>query len=127
MILTGYRNFNIILLLVPIDNVQVSSITEGVAIAGQQYRIICTVIFPVGLINPIRVEWYGSDGLLSSGNGITLGEMLTSATNITRSLEFSPLRTSHDGQYSCRATITSSAPPYSLIRSVDVAIQVGGG
>ena len=106
---------------------QVSSTTEGAAIAGQQYRIVCTVAFPTGLTNPITVQWYGLDGRISSGGGITLGDTLMSATNITSSLEFDPLRTSHGGQFSCRATLTSSAPPYSLTRSVDVDILVEGG
>lgn len=114
--------------IVPIDNVQVSAMTEGVATAGQQYRIICMVIFPLGLTNSITVQWYGSNGLIASnGGGITLGETLAYATNITSSLEFNPLRASHGGQFSCRATITSPAPPFSLIRSVDVDILVEGG
>ena len=114
--------------IVPIDNVQVSAMTEGVATAGQQYRIICMVIFPLGLTNSITVQWYGSNGLIASnGGGITLGETLAYATNITSSLEFNPLRASHGGQFSCRATITSPAPPFSLTRSVDVDILVEGG
>ena len=114
------------LLPVPIDDVQVTSMTEGVAVAGQQYRIICTVTFPLGLTNPIAVQWYDSNGIVSSGNGITLGGAITSTTNITSAIAFNPLRTSHGGQFSCRATITSSAPPYSLTRSVDVDILVEG-
>lgn len=114
--------------LVPIDDVQVSAMTEGVATAGQQYRIICMVMFPLGLTNPVTVQWYGSNGLIASnGGGITLGETLAYATNITSSLDFNPLRTSHGGQFSCRATVTSSAPPFNLIRSVNVDISVGGG
>ena len=102
--------------------------TEGVATAGQQYRIICMVVFPLGFTNPITVQWYGSNGLIASnGGGITLGETLAYATNITSSLEFNPLRISHGGQFNCRATITSPAPPFSLTRSVDVDILVEGG
>lgn len=121
-------NIPVSLFIVPIDDVQVSAMTEGVATAGQQYRIICMVIFPLGLTNPITVRWYGFNGLITSnGGGITLGETLTYATNITSSLEFNPLRASHGGQFSCRATITSPAPPFSLTRSVDVDILVEGG
>lgn len=98
------------------------------AIAGQQYRIICLVIFPLGLTNPIAVQWYGSNGVIASnGEGITLGETLAYATNITSSLEFNPLRASHGGQFSCRAAVTSPAPPFTLTRSVDVDILVEGG
>ena len=101
-----------------------SSRTEGELIAGQQYMVICTVVFPSGLTNPITVQWYSSDGLISSGNGVTLGETLTSVMNITSSIEFNPIRTDHDDQYTCRATITSPAPPYSIILSADVVIVV---
>ena len=100
--------------------------TEGEAIAGQHYRIFCTATFPMGLTNPIAVQWYDSNDIVSSGNGITVGKVLMSATNSTSSITFSPLRTAHGGQFSCRATITSSAPPYSLTRSVDIDILVPG-
>lgn len=114
------------ILLVPINDVQVTSMTEGETIAGQQYRIFCTVTFPLGLTNPITVQWYDSNGIISSGNGITVGRDLLSATNLTSSITFSPLRASHGGQFSCRAIITSSAPPYSLSRSVDIDVLVPG-
>ena len=100
--------------------------TEGEAIGGQQYRIFCTLMFPMGLTNPITVQWYDSNGIVSSGNGITVEGVLMSATNITSSITFNPLHTAHGGQFSCRATITSSAPPYSLTRSVDIDILVPG-
>ena len=119
---------DIVIFIVPIDDVQVSAITEGVATAGQQYRITCIVTFPLGLTNPIIVQWYGSNGLIASnGGGITISETLAYTTNITSSLEFNPLRASHGGQFSCRAIITSPAPPFSLTRSVDVDILVEGG
>ena len=121
-------NIHIFFVLVPIDDVQLSAMTEGVATAGQQYGIICVVMLPLGLTNPITVQWYGSNGLIASnGGGITLGETLAYATNITSSLDFNPLRASHGGQFSCRATVTSSAPPFNLIRSVAVDISVEGG
>ena len=77
-------NIHIFFVLVPIDDVQLSAMTEGVATAGQQYGIICVVMLPLGLTNPITVQWYGSNGLIASnGGGITLGETLAYATNIT--------------------------------------------
>lgn len=103
-----------------------STTTEGDTIAGEDYRIFCTVLFPIGLTTPIQVGWYGSNGLITGGDGITLGETLISHENITRSLEFSPLRTSHGGQFRCRASVTSSAPPYTFTRSAEVDIIVDG-
>ena len=101
--------------------------TQGEPIAGQQYTIFCTVVFPVGLTSPISVQWYNSGGLISNSSEITVRAPLILELNITSSIHFNPLRTSHGDQFSCRAALTSPAPPFSLTRSVDVDIIVEGG
>ena len=103
-----------------------STVTEGETIAGQLYRILCTVLFPTEITNPVSVGWYGSNGLISSGQGITIGKTMMSSGSINVSLEFSPLRTAHGGQFSCRASITSNAAPYTYTRSSEVDIIVEG-
>ena len=100
--------------------------TQGEPIAGKQYTIFCTVIFPVGLTSPIFVQWYNSSGLISNSSEITVGAPLTSESNITSSIRFNPLRTSHGDQFSCRAAVTSPAPPFSLTKSANVDIIVEG-
>lgn len=102
------------------------TITEGETIAGQLYRILCTVLFPTGIASPIRVGWYGTNGLISNGQGITIGTTMMSSGAINISLEFSPLRTAHGGQFSCRASISSNAAPYTYTRSSEVDIIVEG-
>ena len=103
-----------------------STVTEGETIAGQLYRILCTVLFPIGITSPVSVGWYGSNGLISSGQGTTVGKAVMSSGAINVSLEFSPLRTAHGGQFSCRASITSNAAPYTYTRSSEVDIIVEG-
>lgn len=110
---------------VPIDQIRVLTMTEGESIAGQTYLIVCIVLFPSGITNPISVRWYGANGLISSGEGIVVGEIVSSS-NITVSLEFDPLRTAHGGQFSCRVSITSNAAPYTYTRSSEVDIIVEG-
>lgn len=84
------------------------------------------MLFPTEITSPVSVGWYGANGLISSGHGIVVGTTMMSSGNITVSLEFSPLRTAHGGQFSCRATITSNAAPYTYTRSSEVDIIVEG-
>ena len=84
------------------------------------------MLFPTEITSPISIGWYGASGPISSGEGIIIGRTMMSSGNITASLEFSPLRTAHGGQFSCRATITSSAAPYTYTRSSEVDILVEG-
>lgn len=114
----------LVTLTVPIEEVIISTTTEGDAITGQQYTIVCTVSFPIGMTSSIVMRWYGSDGLISNGEGITIGETITSIANITSSLEFSPIRIAHGGHFSCRASINSNAPPYNITKSSEFDILV---
>ena len=112
--------------LVPLNEITVSAVTEGTPIAGQQYNISCIVLFPVGITNPIVIQWYDSEGPLSNGSGISVGDTQTSQNNSTRKLEFNPFRTVHGGRFTCRATVMSQAPPFNISKNADVDIIVGG-
>ena len=103
-----------------------STTTDGYPIAGQRYSISCVILFPEGLVSPIVVEWYDSNGLLSDDNEITVGEALISQANITSVLDFNPFRTVHRGRFSCRTTIMSQSPPFNIVKSSEVDIVPGG-
>ena len=111
---------------VPLNEIVVSTITDGSSIIGQQYRIFCTVLFPEGLTNPITVQWYGSEGLVSNSSGITIGDTLTSQSNFTSVLEFNPFRRVHGGRYSCRAMLMTQALPFNILKTADINIIIGG-
>lgn len=112
--------------LVPLNEVIVSTTTDGLPIVGQQYRISCTILVPEGITNPIAVQWYGSGERLSNTSDITIGEPLTtSQANITSNLVLDPFRTSHGGQFSCRATILSQTPPFNISKTADIDIVIG--
>lgn len=113
------------LFTVPVDRINVFTTSEGETIAGQTYQIVCTALFPTEISGPVSVGWYGTNGPISSGQGIVVGKT-TSSGNITVSLEFSPLRTAHGGQFNCRTTITSNAAPYTYTRSSEIDIIVEG-
>ena len=71
--------------------------------------------------SPTAIEWMDSQGgTIVSGDGITLGDVtMEDNTTSSRSLQFSPLRTSHGGEYTCQATVESEITS----GSVDVNVQ----
>ena len=71
--------------------------------------------------SPTAIEWMDSQGgTIVSGDGITLGDVtMEDNTTSSRSLQFSPLRTSHGGQYTCQATVDSEI----MSGNVDVNVQ----
>ena len=51
------------------------------------------------------LSWLGPDGLVTSGDGITVQVEEESDTALHSSLIFSPLRTSHAGNYTCISNV----------------------
>ena len=71
--------------------------------------------------SPTAIEWMDSQGgTIMPGDGITLGDVtMEDNTTSSRSLQFSPLRTSHGGKYTCQATVESET----MSGNVDVNVQ----
>ena len=84
------------------------------------FNMTCTVRTVEGLQNVPTVEWLGEAGnRVTTGGDITVGSAMTSGTMTTLALVFSPLRVSHGGEFTCRANITSPAPPQQLTKSAE--------
>ena len=79
----------------------------GSATAGEMLTLTCRVTVVEGLTVQPDVEWAdpGDGPVIRDMNNVTVGSVMRSGSESTRVLEFSPLRTSHGGQYTCRATI----------------------
>ena len=77
-------------------------------VVGQTYTLTCYVGVVENLVNPaINVQWLdSSDNEVGNGNGITVGDAMTSGTTTTRDLTFDPLRNDHFGCYTCRGRVT---------------------
>lgn len=110
---------------VPLNEVTVSASAEGTPIVGQPYRITCSVLYPEGVTDPI-IEWFDPDGVVSGGSGIIIGEATASPGNTTSSIEFNPFRSVHGGRFSCRASITSTTPPFSISKAANIDIVEAG-
>ena len=81
--------------------------TTGSAIAGEMLTLTCRVTVVEGLTVQPDVEWLDSVGsaVTSGMNDVTIGNVMINSRESTIGLKFSTLRTSHGGQYTCRATI----------------------
>ena len=88
------------------------------------YNLFCTVTKTVGgLINSPTATWTTGRVAVTNGNGITVSTLGTSETAIS-TLTFDPLRTSHNGQYSCDGTLTSQALDETLTPSIIKELRV---
>ena len=69
--------------------------------AGESFSLECTVTVAVG--DSLSVQWTLPDGVISSG---IIQQTMTDdcIMTYTSTLELSPIRTSHGGQYQCMAT-----------------------
>ena len=74
--------------------------------AGQSYNLTCTITLENATGSP-TVEWLDpNSSSLHSSSDITVGDTsLAYCSTYTTTLQFTTLRTSHGGQYSCQATL----------------------
>ena len=103
------------------DDFTVSISTSSASIlAGQMFNLTCTVRTVEGLQNVPTVEWLDETGTrVTTGGDTIVGSAITSGFMTTLALVFSPLRISHGGEFTCRANITSPAPPLQLTKSAE--------
>ena len=80
------------------------------AIAGQAINLTCTVTRGQNLSGTPDVQWLGPSGnvFLSGSNGIVVDDTaMVSNSTFVRTLQFTPVRTSHGGLYTCQAMADS--------------------
>ena len=70
---------------------------------GNDLMLTCIVKVVEYLTVEPTVQWSG--GSVGSGNGVMVGNTTHSGVMSMRTLTFSPLRTSHTSQYTCKADI----------------------
>ena len=81
--------------------------TPSLTTAGEVLILICRVTVVEGLTVQPDVVWldFEGDPVMSGVNHVTVGIVMRNDTESILGLQFSPLHTSHGGQYTCRATI----------------------
>ena len=83
---------------------------EGDTIAGDMYTLTCTVLVTEGVVDSaiLLTTWTHSDGSLVTAEDTNTSVSDSSGTETTLILRFSPLHTSHGGQYFCKASLEIS-------------------
>ena len=98
--------------------------SSGVSTAGQAYTLTCTATVIENLVVEPALEWLARDRNVVGGNDITVRPSVTMGTNTTLTLIFNPLRTSHGGRYTCRASINIPAISFSNSSEADSDVIV---
>ena len=100
---------------------------SGNTTAGEMYTLSCTATVVEDLVVVPILQWEYSNGSVVEGESIfTLSAMLTSGNTTTHNLTFTRLRTSHGGEYTCRAIINISSTSISGLsssQSSEVVVQ----
>ena len=109
---------------VPPNEVNISITSDGEPVPGQTYVLNCTVALPTGITSSPVIQWLGSSGTLSSGEGITVSVPVTAGKVTSLVLEFDPLRVSHGGRFICEAIISTVAPPYTITEFAEYDVIV---
>ena len=101
--------------------------TEGISTAREILTLICTIVVSEETTGVPTVEWRrnSDDSTVIGEESITVGIPVTVNQTTTLTLYFTPLKTSHGGQYICRANISSSdlEAPKTVSVNTDVVVQ----
>ena len=105
---------------------EVVIIPDGSTTAGDVYTLTCNTTVVENLAVEPDIQWLYTNGTTVGGTDITVGGVMMMGNVSTQNLTFSPLRTSHGGQYICRASVNVSAvslPVISNQSSLNVTVQ----
>ncbi len=96
--------------------------------AGDTKTLSCVTSVVEGLVVDPSVTWMHSDGsVVLSGEEIIVGSPEVMGNTTTLTLTFSPLLTSHEGEYVCLASITvETVNIHDLNSTTDVDVSVNG-
>ena len=76
---------------------------------GHDFGLICTVTMTLDLNAEPALEWLGPDGTpVLSEHNITVGTPMVDNNVTSLTLNFTPLNSSHGGEYTCKAAIIVS-------------------
>ena len=83
-------------------------IPSGTQTAGEMYTLTCSITVIEQVVDTLTAHWSGpgvhTDGVTATNLSIST---LESFSTFTLDLTFTPLRQSHDGDYTCTATLAA--------------------
>ena len=91
------------------------------------FTLTCTIVMSEEAAGVPTVEWrrHSDDSRVISEESIAVGIPVTVGQTTTLTLGFTPLKTSHGGQYICQANVSSSdlEAPKTVSVAEDVIVQ----
>lgn len=97
---------------------------EGSSIAGESLTVICSITRVNDIVGNVTVQWIGPGGTqVISSESVTVGAPTTTGATTSSSLQFSALRASSGGQYTCRGDLVTNDTVYSVLTLQDVIVQ----
>ena len=100
--------------------------TDGNSTAGEVFSLMCKVVTVEGVRSEnISIMWSGPNGTIQNGGRLMIEDHSTTGSVTIGRLVFSPLHTSHRGQYTCtsRILVTSVGVDVSKTSSVDITVS----
>ena len=88
------------------------------------YTLTCNATVVENLAVEPDIQWLYTNGTIVGGTNITVGTVMMMGSRFIRSLIFSPLHTSHGGQYICEASVDIPAISLSGINNESTTITV---
>jgi len=86
---------------------------------------VCGVETEEGVrMEDISIQWTGPDGGTPDGDNIVIGPLTTTGNVTTGRLQFSPLRTSDRGQYTCTGRIAATSVGVDVSSSDSTTVTV---
>ena len=79
--------------------------------ASAVFTVTCEVelVPEVDIPVTVSIQWKGPDGVMASGDYMTITNATTVGSITTGRLQFSPLHTSNGGQYTCTSRVTTGS------------------
>ena len=109
---------------VPPESVKASVSRSDTPRAGMVYNLTCTVSKTVeGLASSPTATWTIGGVAVSSGNDVIISGSAGDRSAVS-TLTFEPLRTSHEGRYTCEGTLTSPSLDMPLTPSTAEELRV---
>ena len=94
------------------------------ATAGEIFNLTCFITRAENITGNIVLQWIGPNGNQVVSNGsVIVGSPLTSQATTSLSLQFTPLFTSHGGEYRCLADLVSQDIMYTVSALQDVIVH----
>lgn len=120
---TLYFGFHLIALPAP----NVTIVTDGLIVLGQQYKLECVVETVAGLIVQPLVTWVkysGVFGSTGSGDAAESANVVAVVTGYVNTLNFAALHTSDAGLYVCTAILNINRAGLILNSSAESQLQL---